>query len=338
MRLAKHLLPVGLALGALGLISCSTPKPECTVAASNVGGAGLSGLAAFAVKLTPVSGTGPCAELQGEVVGMQAYHPASASDPQVRDFAKTSIAIRTLSNGELTWMNEDFGFDNSANTPNAIGDFTANEPDSQEFCQVLSAESHVVFPGATVDTDAEVPCTTDQDCTDGGADGATCKPLDPDDPMAGSSCFFTDVFEATDLTYKWSNLNFYVTAAATGTQFTADLEVVLNGCTATYKAVGMWPAVDCTGYTEFDAEGNPTATGPLDEYCHPDPDPKKAGNPRPYGSGINPDFGPVKCDPNFAPVPVVNQYNGGGYSIPRCVLDTDTIPALEGFPELTPAE
>lgn len=334
MKLAKHLLPVGLALGAMGLISCSTPKPDCTVAVSNVNGAGLSGLAAFAVKLVPVSGTGPCAELQGEVVGMQAYHPPSAADPQVRDLSKTTVALRTLTSGELEWMNEDIGFSNEGNNASAIGEFTGFEPDSNEFCQVPSAESHMVFPGFTDAIDTEVVCMTDMDC---GA-GEVCTPVDPMDPMAGSTCIFNDVYEPTDLTYKWTNLVFYVTAAATGTQFTADLEVVLNGCTATYKAIGMWPAVDCTGVTAVDGEGNPTEFGPLDEYCHPEADPKHPMNPRIFGSGINPDFGPVKCDPNFAPLSVVNQYHGGGYSIPRCVLDTDTIPALGGFPELVPAE
>lgn len=337
MKYAKNLLTLGLALGAVGLVSCSTPKPECQAAASNVNGAGLSGLAAFAVRLVPVSGTGPCAELQGEVIGMQTYHPASASDPQIRDLGKTSIALRTMSHGELTWMNEDFGFPTDTDVPNAIGDFTSIEPDGSDFCQVPTvSEARVVFPGAEVPIDTEEACMVDADCAAGP--GGTCTPLDPDDPAAGSTCVVLDIYEPTDLAYRWSNMSFYVTAAATGTQFTADLEVVLNGCTATYKAIGMWPAVDCTGYTAFDAEGNPTETGPLDEYCHPEPDPKKVGNPRPYGSGINPDFGRVTCDANFGPVPVVNQYYGGGLSIPRCAIAGDTVPALEGFEPLTPAQ
>lgn len=406
MKYAKNLLTLGLALGAVGLVSCSTPKPECQAAASNVNGAGLSGLAAFAVRLVPVSGTGPCAELQGEVIGMQTYHPATEEsvvdtgvaclnaseceegevctnvDPSapadttcvrynspVRDLSKTSIALRTQSHGELTWMNEDFGFPTDTDVPNAIGDFTSIEPDGSEFCQVPTvSEARVVFPGAEVPIDTEEACTTDADCAAGP--GGTCTPLDPMDPMAGSTCVVLDIYEPTDLAYRWSNMSFYVTAAATGTQFTADLEVVLNGCTATYKAIGMWPAVDCTGITGFvkvdtgfpctedvdcDPEVDPDAPGgtcepsgtcfveqptfgPLDEYCHPEADPKHAINPRPYGSGINPDFGPVTCDANFGPVPIVNQYYGGGLSIPRCAIAGDTVPALEGFEPLTPAE
>jgi hypothetical protein len=331
MKPVKHLLTLGLALGAAGLLSCSTPKPECQAAASNVNGAGLSGLAAFATRFVLVSGMGPCAELQGEVIGMQVYHPASADDPKVRDLGQTSIAIRTLSHGELFWMKEDFELDTSADTPNAIGQFGDITPDADDYCHVDTvAEARVNFEGGTIPIDLETPCMMDAEC-DMVAPGAVCLPLDPMDPMAGNTCIYNDVYEPTNLAYRWSNVQFYVTAAAAGTQFTADVEVELNGCTATYKAIGMWPAVDCTGITARDADGEPTAVEPLLEYCHPKPDPTNQMNPRPYGSGINPDFGPVVCDPNFAPVPVVNQYYGGGLSIPRCVLEHDDIPSLEGF-------
>jgi hypothetical protein len=336
MKYAKKLLTLGL--GALGLVSCSTPKPECTVAATTTIPVGLSGVMAFAVRYVPDGGASCPEMLMGDVVGMQAYHPASAEDPQLRDFGKTSVAIRTQSHGELTWMNEDFGFPTDQDQPNAIGDFTAVEPDANDICQVPTvSEARVVFPGAEIPIDTEIPCMTDQDCTDGGADGATCTPLDPMDPMAGNTCIVLDIYAPTDLAYRWSNVQVYVTAAALGTQFTADVEVTLNGCTAKYKAVGMWPAVDCTGITEFDADGNPTATGPLDEYCHPQADPTNPRNPRPYGSGISPDFGPVVCDANFAPISVVNQYYGGTIAHPRCTLGVDTIPSLEGFPELSTA-
>lgn len=374
MKSAKHLLSLGITLGAVGLASCSTPKPECQAAASNVNGAGLSGLAAFAVRLTPTGGSGPCAELKGEVIGMQTYHPPSADDPKVRDLTRTSVAIRTQSHGELFWMNEDFGYavakdptldfndptqcvapeDNPPRSctdaseccgfpsaecnggtcvpfsPNAIGEFPVIEPDSNDFCTLPTvAESRQVFPGGIIPIDTEVACMTDAECDPMAmGPGGVCTPLDPMDPMAGSTCVIDDVYEPTDITYRWSNVQFYVTAAATGTQFMADLEVVLNGCTATYRAVGMWPAVDCTNFVT----GEPDVA-----MCHPVADPNNKDLPRLYGSGINPDFGPVVCDPNFGPISVVDQYYGGGLNVPRCVLDTDAVPALEGFPELTPA-
>ncbi|MBK8251395.1 MAG: hypothetical protein IPK82_01840 [Polyangiaceae bacterium] len=329
MRFAKQLLTLGLALGSAGLVSCSIPKPECTVGQTTTIPVGQSGVMAFSVRYVLQSGTGECAELKGDVIGMQSYHPATADDPQIRDFAKTSIAIRTQSHGELVWMNEDFGIVNEGDNPNAIGDFTAAEPDASDLCVVPSAEARVVFPGAPVDLG--IPCTTGgTECGDNGFPTATCEEVDPMDPTI-LSCVYT--FAAADLGYKWSNIQFYVTAAATGTQFTADLEVTLNGCTATYKAIGMWPAVDCTDYN---------LGTPDDRLCHPEPDPKNAELPRPYGSGINPDFGPVVCDASIAVVPVVDDYYslfaGAPLSVPRCVLQNDTIPQLEGFPELVPAE
>lgn len=335
MRSAKNLLTLGLALGAVGLASCSTPKPECTVAATTVNPVGLSGVMAFATRYVLVSGTGECAELKGDIIGMQAFHPPSADDPQVRDLSKTSIAIRTQSHGELAWMTEDFGAAGDVVQPNALGDFTGPDPDANDFCQVPTmTEARVVFPGAPADLG--IPCTdVGTECADAGFADATCEVLDPMDPAAGSSCFYP--FPATDLAYRWSNLQFYVTAAATGTQFTADVEVVLNGCTATYRAIGMWPAVDCT--TGVDDQGNFVGS---DALCHPEPDPKNAELPRPYGSGINPDFGPVVCDTNFGVIPVVDTYHtifdGAPLSAARCALKNDTVPAIEGFPELVPAE
>ncbi|MEZ4300465.1 MAG: hypothetical protein R3B70_36305 [Polyangiaceae bacterium] len=326
MKTAKHLLLLGVALGAAGSASCSIPKPDCTVAQTNPFGAGLTGVAAYAVQFIP-QGTLSCPQIKGDVVGMQAYHPASASDPLVRDLSKTSIAIRTQTHGELFWMNEDFGFPTDQDQPNALGDFVSNTPDENDFCQVATAEARVVFPGAQIPEDTGVPCVDTAECTADGGPGGDCTPVDPMDPMAGNTCVITYDFEATDLTYRWSNLQFYVTAAATGSQFTADVEIEVNGCKDQYKAVGMWPAVDCTHLLT----GEPDVM-----MCHPDADPNNTELPRLFGSGINPDFGPVICDTNFGTVPAVDLYTGGYANAPHCALGTETIPALEGFPEITP--
>ncbi len=59
----------------------------------------------------------------------------------------------------------------------------------------------------------------------------------------------------TDLKVEWSNVKVYVTAKAPGTQFTADMTYseTIDGvsCTAKYRAVGIWPVVDC-GVYEYD--------------------------------------------------------------------------------------
>lgn len=337
MNFAKHTLSLSLALAATSLISCSIPKPECTVGQAGVNGVGYTGIQAFSTRYVLVSGSGPCADFKGDVVGIQSYHPAT-SDGKTRDFSKTLIAIRPQSMGELLWMTEDFGAAGATVEANAIGDFTASDPDDSEMCQVPAlTPSQVIFTGAVFDSDARnyvddpttIPdvCTMDAECA--AAANAICRiPTD----AAEGACIVPVDLPATDLKYEWSNVDFYVTAAAPGTQFTADVDITLNGCKATYRAIGMWPAVDCSEFTVPDPnvpDAEILVTG--DALCNPEPD---GENGRPVGSGINPDFGPVACDSSIAVVPVVDAYfsipdiNGGPLSVPRCVLTTDKIPAL----------
>jgi hypothetical protein len=88
-------------------------------------------------------------------------------------------------------------------------------------------------------------------------------------------------------TYTWSNVKIYVTTAYPGTQMTADLVYSEGDCSATYRVVGLWPAVDCDN-----GKGMPAP-----ELCDPQADP---ANERPTGSGINPDFEPrVECHPKL---------------------------------------
>jgi hypothetical protein len=352
---AKSLLSVGLALAASGLISCSIPKPECTVGQSSTSGIGLTGVAAFATRYKLTSGTGECANLKGEVVGFQSYHPASTTNDKTRDFSKTSIAIRPMNLGELTWMNEDivgltqeqFCFDKEDDDEdgkvddkdedcniNAVGDFAANEPDSNDMCQVKTlSKSGVHFPGASVDVDGGIPCDRakgDQDCIDNimNVEKTFCAEVDPMDPMAPGECMVTVTFPDTDVVYEWSDMNVYVTAATVGTQFSAKLKLTVNNDVCEYNAIGMWPAVDC-GVHDPDTFA---VTGSDPAFCNPEPD---APNGRPVGSGISPDFGPVVCDAAVGLIPVVDDYytrlaQGFPLSVPRCVLNADKIPALGG--------
>jgi hypothetical protein len=354
MNTTKQLLSVGLALITSGLVSCSIPKPECTVGQSSTNGIGLTGVAAFAVRYKLSSGTGECANMKGEVVGFQSYHPADPSDPKTRDFSKTSIAIRPMSLGELQWMKEDlvgpaeqFCYDGEDDDEdgniddkdddchvNAIGDFTESEPDGSEMCQVptLSA-SGVNFAGASATVDAEVECDPANgtaDCDDiMDVDMVECVSADPMDPMAAGTCMVTYTYPETNVSYVWKNVQVYVTAGVVGTQFTADMTLTVNGDSCEYKAIGMWPAVDCGVHDPM--TGAVTATDL--EFCNPEPD--NAGG-RPVGSGISPDFGPVVCDTEVGLLPPIDDYYtdlvlGHPLSVPRCVLDTDTIPALDCF-------
>jgi hypothetical protein len=47
------------------------------------------------------------------------------------------------------------------------------------------------------------------------------------------------------ITYEFSNVQFYVTAAVPGSHFRGDVKRTEAGCTRTYEAIGMWEAVPC---------------------------------------------------------------------------------------------
>lgn len=347
MKTAKNLLSLGFALAATGLVSCSIPKPECTV--GQTGPIGGNDFLAFSTRYVVDQNPNNCPVAQGEVVGFQSYHPAT-SDGKDRDFSKTSIAIRTQSLGELTWMTEDFGVAGDTVQPSSLGAFVASDPDDNDMCQVLttnttdpnSAEvtpARVIFPGVEFDSDptlyvedpTTIPetCTLDADCA--AAPDAICRIADGDTEGA---CAVPVVLPPTDLSYQWSNIAFYVTAAAPGTQFTADVEITLNGCSATYKAVGMWPAVECYGFTVPATDTTPEIVVTPQQMCNPEAEPEKG---RLYGSGINPDFGPTFCDETFAVTPVVDQYysvpdiQGFPLSVSRCALKGNEIPAIGGY-------
>jgi hypothetical protein len=394
MSFAKYLLPLGFAASAIGLISCSIPKPECTVGQTSTPQIGLNfaGLSAFSVRYVLKDSTGmECANFKGEVVGFQSYHPAKDEGGQkVRDFTKTMVAVRSASLGELAWMTEELGNPGTTVTPNAIGNFDATDPNADDMCTVKTFAAAQVQSTATqfpsdaslyplADPNLPETCAADTDCN--GTTNAVCTGdgvcgvapecmADADcNAVTGATCFGADAMTpgfcaiivdipATDLKYEWSNVKFYVTAAATGTQFSADVKITLNGCEANYSAIGMWPAIDCTPFPFAD----PTATAGCmadtdctkkdfntcvdgacshivsgDELCDSEPD---ADHGRPVGSGINPDFGPIACDVDFSVAqPLIDYYNipdiggpSGGAPVaePRCVINSDKIPALQG--------
>lgn len=97
---------------------------------------------------------------------------------------------------------------------------------------------------------------------------------------------------AADVEYTWSNVRIYVTEAYPGTQMAADLTLRDGDCTASYKVVGLWPAVSCE-VTGMNGEG--AGVGDPD-LCDPVANPAMG---RPTGSGINPDFKDnLMCDPD----------------------------------------
>jgi hypothetical protein len=82
-----------------------------------------------------------------------------------------------------------------------------------------------------------------------------------------------------DIRYQWSNVRVQGSAAIPGTQWSADLVYSEGECTATYRAVGMFPALKCER----------TVAGKVER------DPAICKQPRP-GLSIDPAFITI-CDP-----------------------------------------
>lgn len=86
----------------------------------------------------------------------------------------------------------------------------------------------------------------------------------------------TETLPATTYGVQWQDFKIYNNAKVPGTAFSAKVTVTEEGCSTTYDALGVFPAVDCT----------------TDEDCNPSSN-LDAG--RPLGSGISPEFKPT-CD------------------------------------------
>ncbi|MFE8603002.1 hypothetical protein [Archangium violaceum] len=86
-----------------------------------------------------------------------------------------------------------------------------------------------------------------------------------------------------EVSYRWSGLRIQGQAAIPGTQWTAELTYSEGDCTATYEAVGVFPAILCVRQ-ETGPDGKPVTVR----------DPRVCEQPRP-GLSIDPAF-PVTCD------------------------------------------
>ncbi|HEX5747173.1 MAG TPA: hypothetical protein VFZ09_13100 [Archangium sp.] len=109
-----------------------------------------------------------------------------------------------------------------------------------------------------------------------------------------------------DVRYAWSDVRFHVSAAAPGTQWLATVRYTEGTCSATYEAIGVFPAVSChvrndDGDLEYNEDGTPKTDARL---CRePDYDTLLA---------LDESF-PVRCDEASA----------------LCVLDSDSVPAFK---------
>jgi hypothetical protein len=162
---------------------------------------------------------------------------------------------------------------------------------------------------------AVIGCASDDDCCD-PTDAAclagphTCLPGGVD----FTSCHTSEV-PKQDIAISWSNVKFYNTASAPGTQMTASATRTTGTCEQKYDVIGVWPSVSCDGANFIGG----TPGKPFAAACCPGSD---AAAGIPLGSGINPNFA-VKCDPTLL----------------LCVLDVDhPLPQLDakGYPDGCP--
>jgi hypothetical protein len=231
-----------------------------------------SGHGTFVAKYTYVSGDKKCMDLKGEKIGVQTYNSARPDNGQP-DLDHATIAIQSESLGLLVNNASSAGVSDPdpSNHPFAIGPFITSEPVA-DFCQAPQLAFAVQnLPEIKEDKDNKVKAQ-----------------------------------KKTSIIYEWANVNVYVTSAAYGTQFTADLLISTDGKSCVYKVDAMYPYVDCSSPDPLD----PTMmkTVPDSSLCNAEADPAHG---HATGSGISPDF-PVTCDPDLQacvltkPIPALN--------------------------------
>jgi hypothetical protein len=219
---------------------------------------------AFSAKYSLQSGSGDCAKLTGDLLRVHTYPAAPDSPDAWARFDKPSVALRP---DQITDLIGEYKAEGKMEQRLYSGGPFVNEfPGPDGFCTVGSMTSTALSLDAV--------------------------PADPMDPMSKP-------LPAVDLKYEWTNVRIYVSAAAIGTEFTADLKYTQDGCIATYKVTALYPSVGCEKtMTVKGPDGKPMEMGtgkPDDDACFPCAQPDKG---HPTGSGIVPNID-VACDPDM---------------------------------------
>jgi hypothetical protein len=235
-RIGSCLLAPGILLAGLGLGGCAEqPEVQCFAA--------LSFWSPFAVRYELVSGTGECAQLKAEGVGVQTY---VTNPTKQKHGGLNSLALKSTQTG-LWMLNAESNRADPADpdseyepivdddhAPYALGKFSSKHP-KNDICEVPElAPAQLVLP--------EIPehLVGDDELWHQFTDEDSDPDLIPAQP-------------ALDVKYEWSNVKVWVTPGDVGTQWGADLKYTLNGCTATYKAVAVNAYVECE--SDADCEG-----------------------------------------------------------------------------------
>jgi hypothetical protein len=202
------------------------------------------GLPPYWMKYTKVSG-GTCGDLPGEAIGFQKYNTPGTKEIRMA-YVFEGLGHEYHSNGRVDPADPD--------GKKLLG--FAKFPFAPEADLTCSA-SQFEHPAQNFES---VP---DELLPDGGVD------------VPGSP--------ALSRKYEFQNLKFLATVNAPGTVFTAEVKLTEDTCTATMKAIGLWPQIGC----------DPANNDPKRNNYNVDCDPKTdvdAGHI--VGSGINPTFAP----------------------------------------------
>jgi hypothetical protein len=264
-------------------IACSDqPKVKCTIQR------GVNASALYKVVTVvdgPPEGCLP-GGATGETLGIEAYNAAN-SDRTNADLNKGSMAIKGQSISDALGNHDP----DTANSPNSVGDFSTTVPGGDNFCDVptmTTAEQNLAY----VPMGPDVPPPADAGPEAGPTPGTPPVP-------------------AQHITYKWTNVRVYVTAATPGLQMVGDLDYsndtgLADGgagthCEAKYRVSALLPNIGCGFDTSALVDGG--ATIPDDRMCGATADINhtvtymgmELPNPLATGSGISPDFA-VHCD------------------------------------------
>ncbi len=250
MKTRIVILAAAVAATSLWAASCAQPSAGCPVLTSNPS----VGLSPYWVSYTKKSGTGACSQHPGETIGFQKYSAPGAKE-NVFVYVSDTLGV-PFSEGRVD--------PTDPKGKNLLGYSSLPAEPTDAFCAVPD------FTGAP--RDGGSPLASPQQAFEA---------TEEEHPLTDGG---TEIVKIPALTVKHevTGMRFIETVNAPGTVFGATIKVTEDSCTATYDAVGLWPAVAC------DPDANGANGYNLD--CDPLPVPD-AGHI--LASGINPTFAPT---------------------------------------------
>lgn len=220
-------------------------------------------------RYTLVSGSGECSTYEGDLIRFQRYLPPGETKPTFAFLnRRLGLITRTTYDGALRFDATDLDYQKEA----PRGTFAGIYPNASDFCEAESIEP----------ADQNLPEVTNTvDIEDGGTE--------------------IETIPATHVREEWSNFRLLNNATFVSTLWTADVTVIRDACTASYKVDALWPPIPCH----------------TDKDCSPEPD-LDAGIVT--GSGLQGAYAP-KCALFTDPEGYEAGLMGDGVCMPSVSLD-----------------